>query len=342
MKQFQIERKLKEFNIEQDHYSYKQFIDLCKESFQLGEDHYCIKITTNQDISYHCSVQLYKVYFVIYFLNTDACYDGEAGSFPTNPLLTHRNKSTFLYLTVFGFDNPASSSITTRITFPTLHHDGKALTPLETIIYIRCYFYRMVSVTQYRTSDAANGVCTKGGMNYLLFIYRLFQNDKVVDAEFVRTLSIYYKYFRKIYNDETKEEIKYDDPEVLGKIEAIRALTYNFGRGPELLVDHFATFTRTSENCDHFAKQLETVHATLDTTNQLYAETIALLTNFIVHPEDCIYYIPLRKGRSPTRKSSSRKLHNRASSPRRGIRSPGRSTIRSPTIRSRGRSANKP
>ena len=177
-------------------------------------------------------------------------------------------------------------------------------------------------------------------LNYLLFIYRLFQKDKVVDAEFVRTLSIYYKYFRKIYNDETKEEIKYDDPEVLGKIEAIRALTYNFGRGPELLVDHFATFTRTSENCDHFAKQLETVHATLDTTNQLYAETIALLTNFIVHPEDCIYYIPLRKGRSPTRKSSSRKLHNRASSPRRGIRSPGRSTTR--RNRSRGRSANKP
>ena len=47
----------------------------------------------------------------------------------------------------------------------------KKLPKLETIIYLRCFFYRMIEVTFYRIQDVANGTCENAPKsNYNLFL----------------------------------------------------------------------------------------------------------------------------------------------------------------------------
>ena len=340
------EQEIQEFNIESDHYSYAEFVEKCKHSKVLHErnSHYCICITTDQGIRYYCSILPSRDKFQMYFLNTDTCFNMKK-TYPTDPL-EDNNESTFLFIRVHNWDYPADSSLTTNVPFNRLHYKDKLLSPLETIIYIRSCFYRMISVLRYRITDGANGNCNDSVANkYLLLVYRLFKKRSVsIDATYIEDLSIYYRYFKHKYKDNIKrvdnmDIINYKEPALLEQVNKVRELTFNFGHGEVPIVDYFAEFTRESAMCGQFAKDLISMHDSLMETNHLYQNVYRELTTFIVKTEDCIFYTSVQKGGS-TRRSMTRSM-TRSSSRYQSYNRSKRLTTKSPK-RSINQSANQP
>ena len=132
-----------------------------------------IKLTID-DVTYKCSVQK------SYYGNDIQC-----------SFYCDNDHNFFMKLTTDG-----TGSVNTLCVFTELEGAKKGVEPkknykLETIFYIRTFFYRMLGIEKIKITDAASGRCDNG-IKYSLLNYRIFATDKPLNE-----LSIYTKFYKK-------------------------------------------------------------------------------------------------------------------------------------------------
>jgi hypothetical protein len=247
--------------------NYNDFLIGCRSSLQSKEGFYCIIIII-KDISYYCAVKIHDTFASISFLNTNKYVIDD--------------KSVFLTILLFMDDSLPNSSLTTKINnIQPLPHptSGQPLTSLETIIYIRCLFYRMLNIKKYSISDEAHVSCDDDKYKtkpYFLFVYRLFVPRKDRSFYSARELSIYYRFYRHIYNEKSGDELDFDKLQEI--IEILRTM-YTF--------EHFNS---TDDTCSEAIKRLHTIKDTISSFAFQYYQILYDFRNYCVDNKDCIYY----------------------------------------------------
>jgi len=276
-------------SMEQKPISVFDFIAICSTSTMLKKDTYCVILHCGSS-EYYCTIQCYPTYVEIYFDSTATCH-----SIPM--LALSKDTTTFLVVTIHyqgrEFDSTGkqmygTSSISTKPVFASCYD----LPPLESIMYLRCCFYRMISISWYMITDSASGSCKSNDAEsrlYLLFPYRIFARNKDKAFYPLSSLSIYYRFFTTIY-DTIQRSINLQSPRLQSKLEEIRKITFDFGKGSVRLTSYFENFVPSIDQCPLLSKNINYADRVLTSTNELYSEFTSYLTSFIVTNEDCIYY----------------------------------------------------
>ena len=250
--------------------NYTEFLKECRSSHQ-SKGYYCISIII-KGISYYCAVAIRDTYASISFLNTNKYVIDDT--------------SVFLRIYLFMDGRLPSSSLTTKINDIQKLPDptsGRTLTYLETIIYIRCLFYRMLNIEKYSISDVAQASCDddKDRINrYLLFVYRLFVPRKNGSFYNARELSIYYRFYRHIYNEKSGDVLDFDKLQEI--IEILRKM--------DTLNATFTHFNSADKTCSEAITRLHTIEDTIRSPAFQYYQILYDFRDYCVYNKDCIYY----------------------------------------------------
>jgi hypothetical protein len=122
-------------------------------------------------------------------------YECEYRPFSETVFFLSENGIPFLTLSFNGNGNIKI----TGLKFKTI----ETLTPLDTIFYLRTFFYRMIQIDTFNITDVATVSCgDKDKIEYKALLYRLFATDTPL-----YDLSIYSKYFTKITLDKDYEDL---------------------------------------------------------------------------------------------------------------------------------------
>ena len=259
------------FNVN-DIIPYDEFISKCKSSAKIGRAYYII--ITIKNVKYTCHITIEANTFNIEFL----C-----------------NRIEDAFLIISNFSGEIGSEITTRIPFKTIG----SYSPLETIMYITTFFYRMIGITENNILDDANGMCdNKPRTKYNLLAYRIFASNSDGSPTYpLDKLSIYYRFFKGHTMDFLQG--------LQERVDAIRELTYDFNGENKKITDVFRTFKKNSPDCEKNFFKLNAIHRELRSTDENYEDIFHILSHFKVNNRDSIYY-PKPRSRK-TAKSSTRK-----------------------------------
>ena len=318
---------IKRFNVN-DIIPFTEFIEECKKSKKTTVINtkekvmYCIIISIN-DIDYFCSVFLIKHNdsFIIHFTNTNTCSE----NMPFN-VFNFKTTNVFLTLECSQLYGGISSKLATRIEFEQQLHNKMKLTKLDSLIYIRCVFYRMIGVTMYSIVDSTYDFCKhdSNNNNYAFFISRLYETKTSINQNVppmfkykIKDLSIYYKYFNyKIYierdsekNKEFLQETKIDlsrneDLQEYGLVDLInwyRALSYEY---PDKTIKPYYKIlgkgksAYNNADCNDKARINWNLYEKIAYKMGLYYDItltdervpLRVLIIFRVNNKDCIYY----------------------------------------------------
>ena len=281
-------------NVEERQMELHEFFSLCKQSLEVGQNKYCIKLAF-RGASYHCMILLHHRRnpddFKIYFYNThEPCIEEKMTLSPTN-------KKMFMYLSIE--DNMGDSALTTRNPFAPI----PGLTSLQSIIYIRCRFYWMIGQDWYKITDAATGSCEiNKETEYPLFLYRILCQKPDGSYYPLNELSIYYKFFTNKYHsyglfEKYRQPIDFANPRFLQLVDAIRT-------DPRVMEKRredptFLPFYRNNPNCKKHSATLTELLGVLYNTEyntenandvSNFRELDGALTEFLVRNHECIYY----------------------------------------------------
>jgi hypothetical protein len=288
------------------------FLEKCKQSYPIGPNTYCI-ILKIDDIEYYCTIRIKPSHsrsnnsskhnhFILTFMNTDVCADDAMEN-----IMNKTNKTIFMRLT--AYDNIGQKSfLLTQVDFKTLSDPNNRKTPLtklQTLIYLRCLFYRMVGITYYFINDQADGRCNaKPNRDYKLFVYRLY-NVNEDDQQFtfnIEKISIYYYFFNSIiylFPDKITENTSISDVSTLirtnlarlpvdsdirADFERMRASPYTIDGIS--IIDYIKRLKRDAPDCNEIAKKMSRIYLHLYTHYPIFS----ILTYFYVNNKDCIYY----------------------------------------------------
>jgi hypothetical protein len=264
------------------YHNYTEFLERCRSSREY-KGVYCISIII-KGISYYCAVVIYKTFASISFLHTNECYIASRHlEYIPNPI-DKVNTRVFLKIFLFMDGSLPSSSLTTKINIQPLPDptSDRTLTSLETIIYIRCLFYRMLNIEKYNISDVAHASCDddKDKINrYFLFVYRLFVPRKNGSFYGARELSIYYRFYRHIYN-ESSDKLDFDKLQEI--IEILRKM--------DTLNATFTHFNSADKTCSEAITRLHTINDTISNPAFQYYQILYDFRYYCVYNKDCIYY----------------------------------------------------
>jgi len=238
-----------------------KYIELVKQSTDKIGNLYKIFLKI-KDIKYTCYVFVSKLKAITYFLKIDTT----PTDFNSINIGALNGNMVFMLL-----DSDGTGELKTRdIDFETIEINGKK-NKLDTIFYLRTFFYRMLGVETIHISDEAMFLCKDNPQEYTALMYRIFATDKSLNE-----LCIYQRYFTTIkreLNDSKLEE-----------------LLIKFRQSP-CPFDHSKTirdyFREFDKNCPTMAIKLNELHDILD---QDFKDFYSSLSSFSAKTIESIYY----------------------------------------------------
>ena len=184
---------------------------------------------------------------------------------------------------------------TRGIDFETIELNGKK-NKLDTIFYLRTFFYRMLKVTTLYITDVAQFLCKDKDIEYeyTALMYRIFATNKPLDE-----LCIYQRYFKKIMRDSYPNDNKLEE------------LLIKFRQSPcpfdkSITIRNY--FREFDKNCPTMAPQLNELYNILDKDKD-FKDFYSFLSSFSALTKDSIYWPtePAFKHKRKSKKSKKSK-----------------------------------
>jgi hypothetical protein len=295
------EIQIPQFNIEEEIMSLDDFIKRCNSIYtnktHVNEYYIQLNVSTH---SYICTINVDINQYTLNIMGESA-------------------NDIFLILDFYFKDNSITSFVTTHVTFKQIIHptSKQTLSKLESIIYIRCLFLRMISVKIYEISDSAIAVCKDTRKDYKLLLYRIFvkKSGSFVNAQ---NLSIYYKFFNKKYNYNKKyvlsEELNFE--KLQQYLDTLREQTKYVDTLTEIA-------NKGDKSCTELSTQLQIIQDELFqdiSLKSILTEIFMKYGKFIVNNEDCIYYPKQTRNKNAAGGKRSHKKKNKKRKTRKNIK----------------------
>jgi len=271
-----------------------KYIELVKQSTDKIGNLYKIFLKI-KDIKYTCYVFVSKLKAITYFLKIDTT----PTDFNSINIGALNGNMVFMLL-----DSDGTGELKTRdIDFETIKINGKE-NKLDTIFYLRTFFYRMLGVETIHISDEAMFLCKDKPQEYTALMYRIFATDKSLNE-----LCIYQRYFKTIKRELNDSKLN----ELLIKF-----------RQSQCPFDHSKTirdyFREFDKNCPTMAIKLNELHDILnkdnkDILNKDFKDFYSSLSIFSAKTIDSIYWPtePAFKHKRKIKKSKKSKTRNKKS-----------------------------
>jgi len=268
-----------------------KYIELVKQSTDKIGNLYKIFLKI-KDIKYTCYVFVSKLKAITYFLKIDTT----PTDFNSINIGALNGNMVFMLL-----DSDGTGELKTRdIDFETIEINGKK-NKLDTIFYLRTFFYRMLGVETIHISDEAMFLCKDIHQEYTALMYRIFATDKSLNE-----LCIYQRYFKTI-------ERKLNDSK-------LNELLIKFRKSPcpfddsKTIRDYFREFDK---NCPTMAIKLNELHDILNKDQDFkdFYSFYSSLSSFSAKTIDSIYWPtePAFKHKRKSKKSKKSKKSNKKS-----------------------------
>jgi len=235
----------------------KKYIKLVKKSSQSSPYYYKIYLTLNIT-RFLCEVLLTEEECVTYFLGS--------------------GNNVFMTLHPNG-----KGDIKTRgVDFETVELNGKK-NKLDTIFYLRTFFYRMLRVKKIYIGDVAHFLCKDApSKEYNALMYRIFATHKPLND-----VCIYQRYFYRITRKGDLSEA------------ALEKMLKNYR------TRYSKKFTDFDANCATRADELDVLYIETLSKDEKFEKFYDSLSSFSALTKDSIYWPKDKKSKSPAKKSKS-------------------------------------
>ena len=250
------------------------YIELVKQSTDKIGNLYKIFLKI-KDIKYTCyvfiSIKLIKA--ITYFLKTDAT----PTDFNSINIGALNGNMVFMVL-----ESDGTGELKTRgIDFETIELNGKK-NKLDTIFYLRTFFYRMLNVKTICISDEAMFLCKDApSKEYNALMYRIFATDKPLND-----VCIYQRYFYRITREGDLSE------------SALEKMLKNYR------TRYSKKFTDFDANCAIRADELDLLYTE---TDEEFEKLYDSLSSFSALTKDSIYWPKDKKSKSRKKSKNAKK-----------------------------------